>query len=230
MKSIETENPRPKAKSKQSSTGNSSITTNAIIAKKKKDDKTKDTKEVKKVVPKKDDTLLKFYYHTRQTNCDERSDILDLKPGQQLKIYSWNVNGLRNVFDVAGINELQNFINDENPDILCIQETKVNRDLIVKKKLDTLLIDKYASFWNTNIKCPGFSGVVVFTKYKPVKVIYGIGKENHDEESRVITLEFQTFYLISVYVPNSGEVNINIYTYDIFYNIITIAILINTKS
>ena len=79
--------------------------------------------------------------------------------------------------------------------------------MIVRKKLDTLLIDKYASFWNTNIKCPGFSGVAVFTKYKPLKVTYGIGKEIHDDESRVITLEFQSFYLISVYVPNSGEVN-----------------------
>ncbi len=82
----------------------------------------------------------------------------------------------------------------------------MNKDLIHRKKLDTLLIDRYASFWNTNIKCPGFSGVAVFTRVKPVHVTYGIGIEKHDEESRVITLEFQTFYLISVYVPNSGEV------------------------
>ena len=80
--------------------------------------------------------------------------------------------------------------------------------MIQKYKLDTLLIDKYASFWNINVKTPGFSGVAVFTKYKPINVTYGIGKEKHDEESRVITLEFDTFFLVSAYFPNSGEVRI----------------------
>ena len=67
-------------------------------------------------------------------------------------------------------------------------------------------MDEYASFWNVNKKYPGFSGVTVFTKFKPINVTYGIGKEVHDDESRVVTLEFEKFFLITVYVPNSGEV------------------------
>jgi len=82
----------------------------------KPEKKKEEKKEIKiipiKKAPKKDETLLKFYYHTRQNNCDERSDILNLVPNQKLRIYSWNVNGLRNLFDVSGVNELQNFINE----------------------------------------------------------------------------------------------------------------------
>jgi len=96
----------------------------------------------------------------------------------------------------------------ENPDILCINETKINKDFIQEHNVETLLNENYASFWNSNLRYPGFSGVCVFTKFKPLNVTYGIGKEIHDIETRVITLEFETFFLISVYVPNSGEVKL----------------------
>lgn len=94
----------------------------------------------------------------------------------------------------------------ERPDILCVIETKINKDIVIDEKLDTFLKDDYASFWNVNKKYPGYSGIAVFTKFKPVNVVYGIGKEIHDEESRVITLEFESLYLICVSVPNIGDV------------------------
>lgn len=109
-----------------------------------------------------------------------------------MKIISWNVNGLRAALK-KGFND---FVKKENPDILCVQETKAPADIIETD------IKGYEHFWNHATK-KGYSGTAVFTKIKPLSVSYGLGIEKHDSEGRVITCEFKDFYLVNVYVPNS---------------------------
>lgn len=105
---------------------------------------------------------------------------------------SWNVNGLR-----ACINKgFEDFFYSADADIFCIQETKLQQGQI------TFEPDGYNCYWNYAEK-KGYSGTAVFTKEKPVNVIYGMGIEEHDNEGRLITLEFEKFYFITVYVPNS---------------------------
>lgn len=105
---------------------------------------------------------------------------------------SWNVNGLR-----ACINKgFEDFFYSADADIFCIQETKLQQGQI------TFEPDGYNCYWNYAEK-KGYSGTAVFTKEKPVNIIYGMGIEEHDNEGRLITLEFEKFYFITVYVPNS---------------------------
>ena len=109
-----------------------------------------------------------------------------------MKMISWNVNGLR-----ACINKgFEDFFYSADADIFCIQETKLQQGQI------TFEPDGYNCYWNYAEK-KGYSGTAVFTKEKPVNVIYGMGIEEHDNEGRLITLEFEKFYFITVYVPNS---------------------------
>ena len=110
-----------------------------------------------------------------------------------LKLISWNVNGIR-----ACLNKgFGDFFKTVNADIFCIQETKCQ-----KEQVEGLEYDGYTSYWNSAEK-KGYSGTAVFTKIKPITVTYGIGIEEHDKEGRVITLEFEDFYLVNVYTPNS---------------------------
>ena len=110
-----------------------------------------------------------------------------------MKLISWNVNGLR-----AALNKgFEEFFKEINADIFCIQETKMQEG-----QANTDFADNYYSFFNSAIK-KGYSGTAIFTKIKPINVSYGIGKEEHDKEGRVITLEFEKFYLINCYTPNS---------------------------
>ena len=109
-----------------------------------------------------------------------------------MKLISWNVNGIR-----ACINKgFTEFFNQIDADIFCIQETKCQREQI---ELD---FKGYKSFWNSAEK-KGYSGTAIFTKIKPIDVTYGIGIEEHDKEGRIITLEFDKFYLVNNYTPNS---------------------------
>lgn len=135
-----------------------------------------------------------------------------------ISIYSWNVAGLRAILKK---DNFTNFIKKENPDILCLNETKINEDLLQNnninskksKKLNAsedvdffnLLGDEYQGFYNCSTARKGYSGVAIFTKYKPISVKYGIGHKNHDSEGRVITMEFDDFYIVSTYIPNAGE-------------------------
>jgi len=112
-----------------------------------------------------------------------------------MKIYSWNVNGIRAI-DRKG--ELLKFIKNYSPDILCIQETKAHPD-----QVDAELSMYEHHFWNSADK-KGYSGTAIFTKEKPLKVIYDMGVKKHDKEGRVIALEYDQFFLVNVYVPNSG--------------------------
>ncbi|HHY25295.1 MAG TPA: exodeoxyribonuclease III [Desulfitobacterium dehalogenans] len=109
-----------------------------------------------------------------------------------MKLISWNVNGLR-----ACLNKgFMDFFEQEQADIFCLQETKLQEEQI------PFQLEGYYAYWNFAQK-KGYSGTAVFTKNEPLSVSYGIGKEEHDQEGRVITLEFETFYLVTVYTPNS---------------------------
>lgn len=113
-----------------------------------------------------------------------------------MKIISWNVNGIR----AAITKGLEDFLNDEEADIFCIQETKIKEEQITDEIKE--IFKGYNAYWNS-AETKGYSGTAVFTKNKPISVTYGIGKEEHDKEGRVITLEFEKFYLVNVYTPNS---------------------------
>ena len=111
-----------------------------------------------------------------------------------MKLISWNVNGLRAVYKKGFLD----FFNEIDADIFCVQETKMQEGQI------TLELEKYEQYFNYAVR-KGYSGTAVFTKIKPEKVTYGIGIEEHDQEGRVITLEFKNFYLVNCYTPNSGR-------------------------
>lgn len=109
-----------------------------------------------------------------------------------MKLISWNVNGLRAVVK-KGFEDFFKFI---DADIFCIQETKMQEGQL------ELELEGYYQYFNSAVK-KGYSGTAVLTKTKPISVSYGIGVEEHDQEGRVITLEFEEYYLINCYTPNS---------------------------
>lgn len=109
-----------------------------------------------------------------------------------MKFISWNVNGIR-----ACVNKgFMEFFERENADIFCLQETKVQEEQI------PFNLDGYYQYWNFAQK-KGYSGTAIFSKIEPINVVYGIGKEEHDQEGRVITLEFENLFIVTVYTPNS---------------------------
>ena len=109
-----------------------------------------------------------------------------------MRLVSWNVNGIR-----ACLNKgFEDFFKEVNADIFCIQETKCQIGQV------DLKFSGYKSFWNSAEK-KGYSGTAIFTKIEPINVKYGIEIEEHDKEGRVITLEFENFYLVNIYTPNS---------------------------
>ena len=108
------------------------------------------------------------------------------------KIISWNVNGLRAVYKKG----FEDIFNKINADMFCIQETKLQEGQI------DLNFPGYEIYWNYAEK-KGYSGTAIFTRIKPISVKKGIGVEEHDKEGRVITLEFEDYYLVTVYTPNS---------------------------
>ena len=109
-----------------------------------------------------------------------------------MKLISWNVNGIRACLKKGFLD----FFKEANADIFCLQETKCQQGQV------ELEIEGYTSYWNSAEK-KGYSGTAVFTKKKPLNVTYGIGKEEHDKEGRIITLEFENFYLVTNYTPNA---------------------------
>lgn len=109
-----------------------------------------------------------------------------------MKLISWNVNGLRAIYK-KGFNE---FFEEQNADVFCIQETKMQEGQLDIKYKD------YKIYFNSAIK-KGYSGTAVLTKIEAKNVSYGIGKEEHDQEGRIITIEYENFYLVNCYTPNS---------------------------
>jgi exodeoxyribonuclease-3 len=111
-----------------------------------------------------------------------------------MKIISWNVNGIRAVLK----KNFTEFLADHQPDILCLQETKARAEQVDLP----LEMGNYQTYWNAAEK-PGYSGTAIFTKHPPITVTEGIGIEEHDSEGRVLTAEFNEFFLVTVYTPNS---------------------------
>ncbi|MBY0759159.1 MULTISPECIES: exodeoxyribonuclease III [Sellimonas] len=109
-----------------------------------------------------------------------------------MKFISWNVNGIRACVQKGFLD----FFKETDADIFCIQETKMQEGQL---ELD---LPGYHQYWNSAVR-KGYSGTAVFTKKEPIQVSRGIGIEEHDQEGRVITLEFEDFYFITVYTPNS---------------------------
>ncbi len=110
-----------------------------------------------------------------------------------MKILCWNVNGIR-----AAINKgFYDVISEYNPDIICLQETKAN-----KEQVDLQLPSYPYLYWNSAEK-KGYSGTAIFSKHKPISHSNDLGIEKHDTEGRVITAEFDKYYLVTVYTPNS---------------------------
>lgn len=109
-----------------------------------------------------------------------------------MRLVSWNVNGLRACVRKGFLD----YFNDINADIFCVQETKLQEGQI------NLELDGYEQYWNYADK-KGYSGTAIFTKIKPISVKYGLGEEETHAEGRIITLEFDNFFLINVYTPNS---------------------------
>ena len=110
-----------------------------------------------------------------------------------MKFISWNVNGIRAVIKKG----FYDFMNEYKPDIICIQETKAH-----KEQVELSLPNYPYQFWNSAVK-KGYSSTAIFSKIEPLNVKYDIGIEEHDQEGRVITLEFDNYYLVTVYTPNS---------------------------
>lgn len=111
-----------------------------------------------------------------------------------MRLISWNVNGLRACL-TKGFSE---FFQEIDADFFCLQETKMQQGQA------EVSLPGYHQYWNSAVR-KGYSGTAVFTKEKPLSVTYGLGLEEHDQEGRVITLEFPDFYLVTVYTPNSQE-------------------------
>jgi exodeoxyribonuclease-3 len=110
-----------------------------------------------------------------------------------VKLISWNVNGLRAVLR----KNFLEYLDDEKPDVLCLQETKCHPD-----DVEQLWPAAYTTYWNCAEK-KGYSGSAIFTRSRPLKVVPHIGIAVHDREGRVLTAEFPDFFLVNVYVPNS---------------------------
>lgn len=109
-----------------------------------------------------------------------------------MKFISWNVNGLRACMN-KGFND---FLVASEADAFCVQETKMQREQA------EFVFDGYHEYWNSAEK-KGYSGTAIFSKTEPLHVTYGLGQEEHDKEGRVITAEYENFYLVTVYTPNS---------------------------
>lgn len=109
-----------------------------------------------------------------------------------MKLVSWNVNGIRACVQKG----FMDFFNKEDADIFCIQESKMQAGQL------ELYMPGYYQYWNYAER-KGYSGTAVFTKKEPLNVKYGIGIDEHDHEGRVITLEYEDFYMVTVYTPNS---------------------------
>ena len=112
-----------------------------------------------------------------------------------LTLISWNVNGLRAILKK---DDFSAFLGTEQPDLLCLQETKAHPDQID----DMAWAEGYHCYWNSAVK-KGYSSTAILTKVKPLSVVNGLDIEEHDQEGRVITAEFPDFYVVTVYTPNS---------------------------
>ena len=117
---------------------------------------------------------------------------------KQLHLVSWNVNGIRAIVKKDFLKDVKAM----SPDVLCLQEVKASPE---DAQSTLSLISGYHVFSNSSKERKGYSGTAILSKEKPLEVTYDLGVEEHDQEGRVITAEFDSFFLVTVYTPNSGE-------------------------
>ncbi len=117
-----------------------------------------------------------------------------------MEIISWNINGLRAIIKKT----FYDFIQQISPDILCLQETKIQENQFPKSYNEHQVLKPYYQYHHVALK-KGYSGVSILTKLKPLSVLKGLGNKKYDDEGRIITLEYDSFYLSCVYFPNSQQ-------------------------
>lgn len=118
--------------------------------------------------------------------------------GKALHLVNWNVNGIRSIIKKDFVKSVQ----EMNPDVFCMQETKAGTE-DVRSALE--LLPGYHVYINSSKARKGYSGTVIMSKEEPIQVTYDMGVEEHDQEGRVITAEYATYFVVTVYTPNSGE-------------------------
>ncbi|CAI2370819.1 unnamed protein product [Moneuplotes crassus] len=156
---------------------------------------TTSTKETQK---KKSQAMLQRFFKSNVEEVKFKDDFEQ----EDIKIWAWNINGIR-AFLTKGV--LKTFLEQHTPDILCLYETKIDQDTLLKMNIKKYFPKEYYQVWNC-CKPPrkGYSGTAVFVKgVKPLRISKDFG--THNKEGRCITLEFEKFYLVSTYVPNSGQ-------------------------
>ncbi|XP_047315370.1 DNA-(apurinic or apyrimidinic site) endonuclease, chloroplastic [Impatiens glandulifera] len=122
---------------------------------------------------------------------------------KSIKLMSWNVNGLRALLKLKSFSA-QELAKREDIDVLCLQETKLQEKDVESIK-ESLLEGYENSFWTCSVSKLGYSGTAIISRLKPLSTRYGLGTTDHDSEGRLVTVEFETFYLLNAYVPNSGD-------------------------
>lgn len=115
-----------------------------------------------------------------------------------IKLVSWNINGIRAILKKDFIENIKKM----DPDIFCLQETKAQVEDV---KTAAQLLPEYHAYINSSKARKGYSGTAIFSKKEPLSVVYDLGHDDHDQEGRVITAEYQGFFLVNVYTPNSGQ-------------------------
>jgi exodeoxyribonuclease III len=169
----------------------------------------KHEKNVKKPKEEKNETEKKEKIRSRTNSLEkpekaENNKNSDLPAKKEIKIIHWNVNGLRPLLSKE---ELDQLVKNENPDIVCFNEIKIDQDTIKSLDLDKKFNDKYKfnCYWNCSTEKKGYAGTAILSKEKPESITYGMNIKKHDSEGRVITAEYKKFYLVSCYTPNAGE-------------------------
>jgi exodeoxyribonuclease III len=169
----------------------------------------KHEKNVQKPKEEKNETGKKEKIRSRTNSLEkpekaENNKNSDLPAKKEIKIIHWNVNGLRPLLNKE---ELDQLVKNENPDIVCFNEIKIDQDTIKSLDLDKKFNDKYKfnCYWNCSTEKKGYAGTAILSKEKPESITYGMNIKKHDSEGRVITAEYKKFYLVSCYTPNAGE-------------------------
>lgn len=129
------------------------------------------------------------FSRTEKKTADGRSS--------NLKISAWNIAGLRAWMKKGCLS----YITQEDADVYILQETKIPNDKVPKEAK----VDGYYTYWNESTEKAGYAGISLYSKKKPINVTYGIGVEKHDKEGRVIAAEFEDYYVVGAYIPNSGR-------------------------
>ena len=169
----------------------------------------KHEKKTEKPKEEKNETEKKEKIRSRSNSLEkpektENNKNSDLPAKKAIKIIHWNVNGLRPLLNKE---ELDQLVKNENPDIVCFNEIKIDQDTIKSLNLDKKFNDKYKfnCYWNCSTEKKGYAGTAILSKEKPESIAYGMNIKKHDNEGRVITAEYKKFYLVSCYTPNAGE-------------------------